>query len=223
MANEHDSFIREVNDELRSEQFRNAWARYGRFVIALAVGIVVATAGWRGYEFWAERQASASGDQFLAALKLAQDGKNDEASAALTALEKDGSGSYPVLARLREATLQAQKGDHAAAVAAFTAIGKDSSVPDVLRDVARLRAAYILVDTGSYADVSAEAEQLAVPANASRNSAREVLGLAAYKAGDMVKAKDWFNQIANDAQAPTNVANRARMMLNLIAASGKAP
>lgn len=223
MANDHDSFIREVNEELRSEQVRMVWARYGRIVIGAAVAIVLGTAAWRGYEYWSEHQASASGDQFLAALNLIRDGKNAEAETALKALEADGSGAYPVLARMRAATLQAEKGDAAAAIAAFTAIGKDGSVPDVVRDTARLRAAYLLVDTGTYEQVSAEAEQIAVPTNALRHSAREVLGLAAYKAGDMVKAKDWFQQASTDAQAPSNVANRARMMLELINASGKAP
>jgi len=223
MANEHDSFIREVNEELRSEQFRNAWARYGRLLIGGAAAAVIATALWGGYEWWSERQASASGDQFLAALTLVREGKTAEGDAALKALEADGSGAYPVLARMRAATLHAEKGDAAAAIAAFTEIGKDTSVPEVVRDTARLRAAYLLVDTGTYDQVSAEVEQIAVPTNALRHSAREVLGLAAYKAGDMVKAKDWFEQTTTDAQAPSNVANRARMMLGLINASGKAP
>lgn len=223
MANEHDSFIREVNEEIRSEQMRMIWARYGRIVIGGALAVVLATAAWRGYEYWTERQASASGDRFIAALALVRDGKNEEAEAALKALEQDGSGSYPVLARLRAATLGVEKGDAAAAIAAFTEIGRDTSVPEVVRDTARLRAAYLLVDAGTYEQVSAEVEQIAVPANALRHSAREALGLSAYKAGDRVRAKDWFEQAVADAQAPSNVSNRARMMLDLINASGEAP
>ncbi|MNL66056.1 hypothetical protein D3C87_1904690 [compost metagenome] len=64
---------------------------------------------------------------------------------------------------------------------------------------------------------------MAVPASSMRHSAREALGLAAYKAGDMVKARSWFTQISEDAEAPRNVANRAQMMLDNISATGKAP
>ncbi len=39
----------------------------------------------------------------------------------------------------------------------------------------------------------------------------------------MKQAKDWFTQITNAADAPRNVANRAQIMLDNIAASGKAP
>ncbi|OJF95520.1 tetratricopeptide repeat protein [Pararhizobium antarcticum] len=223
MANQDESFIREVNEELRSEQVKAVWSRFGGVFIAIAILIVLGTIGKVGYEYWHETSASESGDEFLAALNLAKENKTDEALAALTSLEKDGYGAYPVLARMRAATLQVQKGDTAAAIQAFSDIGKDSTIEKPMRDAARMRAAYLLVDTGTYEQVSAEVEQMAVPAGAMRHSAREVLGLAAYKAGDMPKAKTWFQQIADDAESPRNLANRAQMLLDLIAASGKAP
>ncbi len=223
MAFNDDSFIREVNEELRSDQLRFVWRRFGRLIIAAAVLIVLATAAYSAYRYWAGHQASDTGDKFIAALALADQNKTDDALAALSAIEKDGHGSYPLLAQMRAATLQAQKGDTAGAVAAFTAIGKDSSAPPVIQGAARIRAGFLLVETGTYAQVSAAVEELAVPGNAFRASAREVLGLAAYKAGDFVKARQWYQAIADDAESPRNVANRAQMMLDIITASGKAP
>ncbi len=222
MANQDDSFIREVNEELRSEQVKAVWTRFGSIIIGVAILIVLGTIGKVGYEYWHETSASKSGDEFLAALTLSRENKTDEAIAALTALEKDGYGAYPVLAKMRAATLQAQKGDVAGAVQVFSDISKDGSLPQAMRDAARIRAAYLLVDTGTYEQVSAEVELLAVPANGLRHSAREVLGLSAYKAGDMAKAKTWFQQIADDQETPRNLANRAQMLLDLITASGKA-
>ncbi|MBO3761163.1 tetratricopeptide repeat protein [Ciceribacter sp. L1K22] len=220
MANENDSFIREVNEELRSDQFKGIWRSFGPYIIALAVLIVLGTAGYRAYEYWHDNRASASGDKFLAALTLAREGKNEEALAALSELEKDGYGSYPVLARMRAATVQAANGDTAAAAATFSALGKDTSVPEVIRDAARVRAAWLLIDTADYNAVSAEVEVLATPGNALRHSAREALGLSAYKAGDMGRAREWFEQIVEDTDAPRNVANRAQIMLDNITAAG---
>ncbi|AHK45110.1 MULTISPECIES: tetratricopeptide repeat protein [Ensifer] len=222
MANQDDSFIREVNEELRSDQMKNIWARFGSVIVAIAVLIVLGTIGKVGYDYWRDNASSKSGDEFLQALNLAKENKADEALAALNNLQKDGYGAYPVLARLRAATLQAEKGETDAAIKAFSEIGKDTGLPEALRDAARLRAAYLLVDTGTYDQVSAEVEQLAVPQNNMRHSAREALGLAAYKAGDTAKAKSWFQQIVDDPQSPRNVAGRAQMLLDVIAASGKA-
>ncbi|MDW9412471.1 tetratricopeptide repeat protein [Sinorhizobium meliloti] len=222
MVNQDDSFIREVNDELRSDQMKAVWRRFGGIIIGIAVLIVLGTVGKVGYDYWQEASSSQSGDTFLAALNLARENKSDEALAALTELEKDGYGSYPVLAQLRVATLQAQKGETDSAVAAFSGIGRDTRIPAALRDAARLRAAYLLIDAGTYEQVSSEVEQLAVPQNAMRHSAREALGLSAYKAGDYAKAKSWFQQIVDDAQSPRGIMNRAQMLLDVIASTGKA-
>jgi hypothetical protein len=218
-----DSFIREVNEELRSDQLKFVWRRFGRVIFGLAALVVLATAAYSGYRYWAANQAGDSGDKFLAALALADQNKTDDALAALAAIEKDGHGSYPILARMRAATLLAQKGDNAGAIAAFSEIGRESGLLTVIQDAARLRAAFLLVENGGYDKVSAEVEELAVPKNAFRHSAREALGLAAYKQGDFVKARQWFQAIIDDAEAPRNVANRAQMMLDIITASGKAP
>lgn len=222
MAFNDDSFIREVNEELRSDQFRSAWQRYGRFVIVLAAVIVVGTAGERIYAWWSSNQASASGDQFLAAVDLAKQSKPDEALAALSQLEKDGFGAYPVLARMRAAALKAEKGDQAGAVADYTGIAKDGAIPAAIQDVAHLRAAWLLADTAKYEQVSAEAEALTATTNPLRHSAREVLGISAYHGGDFKRAKQWFTAITGDPQTPRNVGRRAEMLLDVINASGKA-
>jgi hypothetical protein len=223
MVQDNDSFIREVNEELRSDQISGVWRRFRYVIIGGAALIVLGTAGYRGYEYWHSHNASVYGDEFIAALNLAKDNKPEEALAALEKLEADGGGSYPVLARLRSATLLSQKGDATAAIAAFNEVARDTSVPQIVRDVAKMRAAWLLIDTGTYEQVSAEVEVMATPNHALRHSAREALGLAAYKAGDIVKAKQWFQDIANDAQSPRNVMNRTQIMLDTIAASGKAP
>lgn len=219
---DNDSFIREVNEELRSDQMKAVWKRFGAAIITVAVLIVIGVGGSQVWFWWQDKQSTAAGDRFLSALKDARDGKTAEAEKALGDLSKDSFGSYPELARMRLATLLAEKGDAAAAISAFSEIGKDEKFPEALRNVAKLRAAYLLIDSGTYEQVAAEVEQLSVPASASRHSAREALGLAAYKAGDYAKARDWFQLIAEDKEAPMQLSIRANMMLDLIAASGKA-
>ena len=216
-----DSFIREVEEELRSDRLQNFWKRFGPFIIGGAIAIVIATAAYRGYEYYVDSRASASGDRFLAALNLAREGKSDEALTALQSLENDGYGAYPVLARLRAATVLQDKGDVDGAVAAFDAVAADRSAPETIRDMARIRAAYILIDSGTASDVAARAEPLAADTNPLRHAAREVLGLAAWKEQRIADARVLFQQIVDDPEAPRNVVQRASIMLDLITASGK--
>lgn len=215
-----DGFFREVEEELRSDRLKSFWERYGVIIIAGAVLLVVATAGYRGWDWYSARQASASGDRFLEALTLANAGDYDAAMVELEALESQGFGQYPVLARMRAATVQVDRGQADAAVASFDEIAADRTVPDALRDIARLRAAYILVDHGAYNDVAGRAEQLTAPENPLRHSAREAMGLAAYKDGRYADAKRLFDEIIAEEFAPQGIAGRAQLMLELIEATG---
>ncbi|HHZ08663.1 MAG TPA: tetratricopeptide repeat protein [Rhizobiales bacterium] len=217
-----DSFIREVNEELRQDQAKALWDRYGPLVLGIAVAVVLVTAGWVAWDYWTSSRANKSGDDFSQALLLANQGRNDEALAALAALEKDGYGAYPLLARMRAATVLADKGDAAGAVAGFDAVAADGSVPASIRDMARLRAAYILVDSGVYADVAKRVETLTADGNPLRHSAREALGLSAWKEARAADALKLFEQVADDPTAPRNSRERATMMVELIRGSGDA-
>ncbi len=218
-----DSFIKEVDDDLRTDQFKSLWERYGIIVAGIAVAIILATAGFEGWKWWRAAQASKSGDLFLAALTQANDKKPDEALKSLEELEKSGFGSYPVLARMRAATVLASKGDAKGAVAAFDAVAADTSVDQSIRDMATLRAALLLVDTGTYEDVAKRAEALTAEGNAMRHSAREALGLSAWKSDKFSEAQGFFQSIIDDKDAPRNIADRADLMLSVITASGKVP
>lgn len=218
-----DSFIREVNEEYRSDRAKALWERYGIVVAGIALLIVLGTAGYVGYQYWDESRANASGDQFLAALQLANDGKSDEAIAAFDQLEKDGYGAYPVLAKMRAATVKANKGDVDGAVKDFDAVAADGAVPSAIRDMAKLRAGLLLVDHGSYADVSSHVEALTGDTNPLRHSAREALGLAAWKDGKPADALKLFDQLSADEAAPRNLRQRASMMAELIRGSGDVP
>lgn len=223
MAFNDDSFIREVNEELRSDQLRVIWRRFGRLIIALAVLIVVATAVYSAYRYWSSGKANNTGDKFMAALALADQNKPDEALKALDAIEQTGQGDYPVLAKIRAASVTADKGDPKSAIAMLQSASKDTSAPEVVRDAARLRAGFLLVANGTYDQVSAEVEELTAAENPFRASAREILGLSAYKNKDFPQARQWFQTIVEDAQSPRNVVNRAQMMLDLMNSAGQAP
>ncbi|MBX3596906.1 MAG: tetratricopeptide repeat protein [Rhizobiaceae bacterium] len=215
-----DSFFREVQEEIRQEKAKALWDRYGAVLIGLAVAIVLATIGFVAYEYWREMRSGSAGDAFGQALQLARDGKNDEALAALKQIEENAHGAYPVLARMRAATVLAEKGDAAAAVAAFDAVAKDSSADVALKDIARLRAGLLLVDSGSYADVADRVQTLAGDTNPMRSAAREALGLSAWKEGKGEEAMKHFEQIANDDAAPQDARQRANLMIELLRSSG---
>jgi len=212
--------FQEVDEEVRREQLKKLWERYGNYLIAGCLLIVVGVGAWRGYEWWQAKQAAQSGAAFEQAVTLAESGKHQEAAAAFAKLSADGAGGYRVLARLREAGELATS-DRKAAVAAYDAITADSRAGQVVQDVAAVRAGFLVVDTAPYSEILQRLEPAAAPDRAFRHSAREILALSAWKAGDMSAARRWTEMIMGDPQTPPGPRSRAEMLSELIAASAK--
>lgn len=207
--------FREVDEDIRNDRLRKVWDRVAPYVLGAAVLLVLAVAGYRGWEFFQSRKAEASGDRFMAALQLSDQGKYDEAIAALRALTEDGSGSYPMLARFKIAADMGRSGDVAGAVTEFDAIAA-SNAPEDVRSLAQLRAAMLLVDTASFADMQGRLSGLAATGNPWRHTARELLALSAWRSGDYQAAKGYLDAIANDQEAPQDMRGRTLMLSALV-------
>ena len=148
--------FQEVDEEVRREKLKKLWQRYGNFIIAACLLVVVGVGAWRGYEWWETKKAAENGAAFEQAVTLAESGKQQEAEAAFAKLASDGSAGYRVLARLREAAELART-DRKAAIAAYGEIAADRSAGQVIQDLAALRAGYLLVDSAPYGEMRSAA------------------------------------------------------------------
>ena len=212
--------FQEVDEEVRREQLKKLWERYGNYVVAAAIVVVAGVGAWRGYEWWEARKAAEAGAAFEAASALADAGKRSEAEAAFAKIAADGTAGYRHLARLRETAELAQT-DPKAATAAYDKIAADGALGPVLQDLAALRAGALLIDAGSYAEAQQRLEPLAAADRTFRYTAREFLVLAAWRAGDSAAAKRWSDMIMTDAQTPAATRSRVEMLMALGPSEGK--
>jgi hypothetical protein len=212
--------FQEVDEEVRREQLNKLWQRYGHYMVGLCILIVAGVGAWRGYDWWETKKAGEAGTAFEQAATLAETGKHQEAEAAFAKLSTDGTAGYRVLARLREAAELAPT-DSKAAIGAYDAITADPSVGQLIRDLAAVRAGYLLVDSAPYSELRTRLEPLTVGDRPFRHSAREILALAAWKSGDMAVARQWTDLMMTDPQTPPQTRSRAQVLSELIAANSK--
>jgi hypothetical protein len=212
--------FQEVDEEVRREQLKKLWDRYGTLLIALCVLVIAGIGSWRGYDYWQAKKAGETGAAFEQAAILAESGKHKEAEAAFAKIGAEGTAGYRILARLREAAEMAHA-DKAAAVQAYEAITDDKSVGQVMQDLAAVRAGYLMVDTVSYAQMAAKLEPLTAQDRTFRHSARELLALSAWKGGDASAARKWTDMMMADPATPSGTRSRAEVLSELIAANGK--
>ena len=212
--------FQEVDEEVRREQFKKLWQRYQVYVVAAAVLIVLAVAGWRAYDWWETKKAAEAGAAFEAAIAISEQGKHAEAEAAFTKIAEDSTTTYRTLALVRAAAELAQT-DPKAAVGAYDKIAANSSVGAELRDLAGLRAGALLINSGSFADARQRLEPLAGADHTFKHTARELLALTAWRAGDTAAAKHWIEMINTDPGTPPDERNRMEMLSALMASEAK--
>jgi hypothetical protein len=205
----------EVDEDLRREQLKKLWERYSIYIIAGAILIIAAVGGWRGYQYLEAKKAAEAGAAFEAAADLAEQNKHAEAEAAFTKLAATAPYGYRLLSRLRAAGEVATR-DPQAAAKLYDDISADRSVATSEQDLARIRAAGLLLDTTSYNNMLQRLEPATAPGATYRHTARELLALSAWRANDTTAARQWLDMIANDGETPVSLRSRAEALQALL-------
>ncbi len=218
----NDTLLREVDEELRRDRMRKLWRNGAPFIIGAAVGVVLLVAGYEGWTWYHEGNAARSSDQFYAAAQIAEGTDFAAAQKALDEVIAQGSGAYPALAQFREATLLAQNGQIDEAVAAYDALSTSLGNTH-LRELALVMAGNLLVDGGDVAAVEQRVGGSITPDSPMRNAAREVLGLAQYKGGQLDAAMASFQAIVDDPLAGRDLTGRVQIYIQQLLAEGAAP
>ena len=217
------SFIREVDEAVRHERYRALWDKFGVYVVAIAIALILGVAVYKGWTYIQERDAAAAGDDFVRALAVESDADQAKADEIFQKLSKDGPQGYRVLSRFQLASSKAKAGKTDAAVKAYEALSKDRDVDPILKGLATLQAAALRIDKADYAEMQERLNGVANGKSAWRFSARDLLGLSAYQHKDYKGAEEQFSVLLTDPGTPQNMRERASMMLSLIASHTVAP
>ena len=217
MANEPiDLMAREIEEELRREQFLKLWDKYGVYVLAAVLAVVVGVAGWKYYEHQQADANEGASTQFIFALNDLGSKRVLEGQKGLEALAANAPTGYAALAGLRLAAQQGVEGNVLGALKAYEGVAKDETVDPMLRDYAVLQIAMLKFDTALFPELRNQITSLTSDRNPWRHSARELLGMGAMKAGLGLEARNHFGRLLADGSTPPSIAERARMMLALL-------
>lgn len=215
--------IREIDEDLRREDWERVWKRHGKTVIGGAVGIVLVTAaivGWRAFE---ERQRAAAGERFAAIIERVEMTTAPAAAADLLAVyAADASDGYAMLAGFRRVKLLADAGDRAAAADGYDAIAADGDTPDLFRELAVLYAVRMRVGVADPAALIERLDPLTADGGAWRYSARELQAIISLGAGDVPAGREIYARLADDLDAPRSQRARAAELLRAIGAEAGA-
>jgi hypothetical protein len=201
----------EVEEDLRAERAEKLLKKYAWLIIALAVAVIAAAAGWQLWNRYQARQDIAAAERYVAA-----DGSDATGAPTLAALDQLAATApegYRTLARLRAAGLKADAGDLPGAITLWNQIAGDSGADRLLRDLASLLAAQRQLDTGEPAQLEARLKPLAQPGNAWSTLAQEQLALLDLRQGKLDDARKTLRMLSIDIEAPSGLRARAGALL----------
>ena len=202
----------EVNEELRRQQLKSIWDRFGVYIIGFAVLIILSVGGNEIINHLNNRVSQRESNAFDNALNLIEKG-NDSAGLDQLIELTEGKTGYKGLALFRLSSESLTNGNYQEAVDYLKKASLDKTLTNNLRVFAKIKAGLILVDNGSFSEVDVLLKEVIESGGPFSFHAKEILALALIKNGRDLEAQEIFQEIANDASAPTVLARRAEIFL----------
>jgi hypothetical protein len=206
----------EVDEDLRRDRAERLWKAYGKYLMAAALVVVLATAGWTWWSDHQRKQAAAEGERFFAAASRLASADPQQAIGAFDALGREGKSGFRIVALMHEAGLKARNGDAPGALAIYRSVANDAAADPDLRDAAALLGALVSVETLPPTEIDGMLARLTTSTSPWRFSALEVSAVAALRGGNPVRAKELYARIADDVAAPGSSRTRAAEMIQAL-------
>lgn len=210
--NDGETFMREVDEELRKERINTIVARYGWWIVAAIVLFLGAIGGWI---WWQDRQrtkAAEQGTELLDALDKMESGNRNAAMPKINALAESNVEGYRAAARFARATAELEAGNEAAALAALRSIAADEALDEPYRQAALIRQTALEFDRITPQAVIQRLGPLARPGQPWFGTAGEMVGIAHLKMRRADLAGPLFARIGRDETVPPSIRTRAIQM-----------
>jgi hypothetical protein len=218
----NESFLKEVDENLRRDQMRDFAKRYGKWLIA---GIVLFLAAVGGWIYWQDRQQQKAADQSEELSAIFTDIASDRlpnAKARLQALEGSGNDIVRASALLTRAAIALEENDRSTALSKYKALSTGDA-PETYRQLGLVRATALEFDAIKPEEVIARMQPLAKPGEPWFGSAGELMAMAYLKQGQRQAAAKTFAQIAADSSVPQTMRTRATQISGTLGVDATAP
>ena len=211
-----ETFLKEVDEELRKEQVSNFVARYGWWLLAAAVLFLGAIGGWLWWQARQQAEAGAQGEALIEALASMEAGNRRAAAPKLAELAGSDVEGYRAAALFARANGETAAGNAPAAIATLRSIAANEDFDRAYRDAALIRQTALEFDAMQPQAVVQRLRPLVRPGSPWLGSAGEMLGIAYIKMRRPDLAGPVFGQIARDETMPETLRNRTGQMASAL-------
>lgn len=209
---ELEGLMHEIEADMREEELRKIWQRYGT---AFIVGLVLVVLAVGGLQMWRDHQAAqrlalaASYDQAMQDLRS---GKTAEGLDGLAKVASHTGEGYAAVADLQRAAVLLKQNDIDGAVAVYKALAENAKIDDAFRQLATILEVLHTMDRAPPNILEAKLTPLLTPGSPFSPTALELSAVLAMKQGDPARAIKLLDQILEGQNMPPDLLARAKDM-----------
>lgn len=209
---ESDTFLREVDEELRRERVSGFVTRYGTWIIVGVVALLAAIGGWIWYQHQQNVRAGEYAEKLVQVSDQLEQNNAGAAAGTIDELIDSGNPAYRVAGLFSRANAQIATNSLPAAIGTLKQIVADESAPQPYRDAALIRQTLLEFETIPPEQVVERMRPFAAAGNAWHGTAGELLAAAYIKQNKPQDAGRVFEAMARDQAVPDSIRQRAVQM-----------
>ncbi|MBE6444966.1 MAG: tetratricopeptide repeat protein [Alphaproteobacteria bacterium] len=211
-----DALINEVSEEVKNDQMKQLWNKYGLFVIIFVALALTVAVSFETFKSWINKKNEEISNAYAVAVSLQIQGRTEESLKIFETISQK-SNLYSDIAKLQMANiyLEQEKNDKAIEILEFLSQGKGDN--EQMQEIAILKLAGLKLEAGSPAE---EIKHLLSPLIQSdgRNYtvAHELLAMLAIRDKNFNEAKQEYEYILASANSSDTLKSRAQDMITIL-------
>ncbi len=203
--------FQEIDEDLRQDKAARLWKAYGKYLVALAIFIILAIAGYRFIEHRNEENREQASELYELASEADRAGDKKAAIELFSDERFDGTMGYAIISKFRKANLAKSNNDLEGMAIVLKEIVTNEEIPLYLRDLARLK--LIASDRDNYIS---QLDALIEGSGPWKFLALELKGGIELEGGDLKEARSIFKELIEEADTPNNMRRRASEILKAL-------
>ena len=201
----------EIDEELRQDKAARLWKAYGKYLIALAISIILAIAGYRFIEHKQEKNKEQASELYELASEAGRSGDKNAAIELFSDDRFDETIGYAIVSKLKKAALAKSNNDLEGMAIVLKEIITNEEIPLYMRDLARLK----LFVSDNDNNIS-QLGTLIEGDGPWKFLALELKGGIELKGGNFKEARSIFEELINEADTPNALRRRASEILKAL-------
>ena len=209
-----EEFIKEVDEDIKEEKRVKLWKKLIPYVISFSLTIILLTSGFVFWKNYTRNMNQTLGDDFTAAVDLANEDDTDAALLALDRIVDEGSDGYATIAKMKKASLLIDKGLADEGLSIYLDLERNA-VDQSFRDIATILYVLNSMDKIAPETLLKKIEPLE-NSKVWQSSALELKAFIFLKNNNKKLAKETFQSILNLKTSPSSLSTRARNMVEYL-------